>query len=76
LKLSLSVLEDKEKAISIISNAIAVYSIAAENGTIPEGQSMIDFILKSMPENIKSQATIQLIDQVFEYVSKSHLELS
>ncbi len=69
-------LNNKENAIAMITNALVVYSISTENGKTPESQSMIDFILKSMPEDIKSEATIQLIDEVFEYVSQSHLQLS
>jgi len=70
------VLDNHEKAIAMITNALVVYSISTENGKTPESQSMIDFILKSMPTDIKPEATIQLIDEVFEYVSQSHLQLS
>jgi len=70
------VLNNQEKAIAMITNALVVYSISTENGKSSESQSMIDFILKSMPADIKSEATIQLIDEVFEYVSQSHLQLS
>jgi len=70
------VLNNQEKAIAMITNALVVYSISIENGKTPESQSMIDFILKSMPADIKPEATIQLIDEVFEYVSQSHLQLS
>ncbi|MEX0656327.1 MAG: hypothetical protein WD154_02130 [Nitrosopumilaceae archaeon] len=69
-------LEKKEKAIAIIANAIAVYSIHNEQGKIPQNQSMIDFILKSVPEDLKSTISIQLIDEVFEYVSGAHLQPS
>ncbi len=70
------VLDNQEKAIAMITNALVVYSIRTENGKTPESESMIDFILKSMPADIKPEATIQLIDEVFEYVSQSHLQLS
>lgn len=69
-------LEKREKAIVAISNAIAVYSIHTEQGKIPQNQSMIDFILKSVPEDLKSVISIQLIDEVFEYVSGTHLQPS
>jgi len=62
-------LEKREKAIAAISNAIAVYSIHNEQGKIPQNQSMIDFILKST-------ISIQLIDEVFEYISGAHLQPS
>ena len=69
-------LSKKDKAIAIISSAIAVYSIAAEKDTLPKNQSMIDFIMKVVPEDVKSEISIDLIDSVFEYVSNRHLELS
>ena len=69
-------LEKREKAIVAIANAIAVYSIHNEQGTITQNQSMIDFILKSVPEDLKSTISIQLIDEVFEYVSGNHLQPS
>jgi len=69
-------LEKREKAIVAIANAIAVHSIHNEQGTIPQNQSMIDFILKSVPEDLKSVISIQLIDEIFEYVSGNHLQPS
>jgi hypothetical protein len=69
-------LSNRDKAVVIISNAIAVYAISAEKGSIPKNQSMIDFIMKVVPEEVKSEISIGLIDNVFEYVSNQHLELS
>ncbi len=69
-------LSNRDKAVVIISNAIAVYAISAEKGSIPKNQSMIDFIMKVVPEEVKSEISIDLIDNVFEYVSNQHLELS
>ena len=69
-------LTNKEKAITLVANAIAVYSIAAENKSLPENQSLIDFILKAIPPDLKSDISMNLIDDIFEYVSKTHLELS
>ena len=69
-------LSNREKIIAIIANVIAVYSIASEKGTLPKNQSMIDFILQSVPKDMKSEISMDLIDEVFEYVSNSHLELS
>jgi hypothetical protein len=37
---------------------------------LSENQSLIDFILKSIPEEIKSEISMDLIDEVFDYVSK------
>lgn len=65
-------LSPREKAISLISNGIAVYSLYQENNSLPENISLIDFILKAVPENMKSEITIELIDEVFVYVSGAH----
>ncbi|MDX1533241.1 MAG: hypothetical protein R3230_03440 [Nitrosopumilaceae archaeon] len=66
------VLSPREKAISLIANGIAVYSLYQENNSLPENISLIDFILKAVPENMKSEITIELIDEVFVYVSSAH----
>lgn len=65
-------LSNKEKAIIAISNAISVYSLYQERGELPENQTMIDFILKSTPPEIRKDVTIDLIDEVFDYVSSAH----
>ena len=69
-------LTSKEKVVVLIANAIAAYSIYSEKGSKLESNSMIDFILKAVPEELKSEISMDLIDEVFEYVSKAHLELS
>ena len=66
------VLSPREKTISLISNGIAVYSLYQENNSLPENVSLIDFILKAVPEDMKSEITIELIDEVFVYVSGAH----
>jgi hypothetical protein len=68
------VLSKKEKAIAMISNAIAAYSIYAEKESLTEGQSLIDFILKGIPDDMKEEVSIELIDEVFGYISKSRLD--
>ena len=35
---------------------------------------MIDFILKTVPEDVKSDVTIDLIDSVFSYISATHFD--
>lgn len=65
-------LTDKEKAIALISNGIAVYSLYQENGTLPKNTTIYDFILKTIPDDLKSELTAELIDEVFEYVSYTH----
>ena len=69
-------LSNREKAICLVANAIANFSIYNEKKQIPDNQSMIDFILKAMPEDLKSEVTIEMIDEVFVQVSNAHLKLS
>ena len=68
------VLTDKEKAICLISNAIASYSLFTEKGSLPENVSLIDFILKSTPSELKPMISMELIDEVFVYVTKARLD--
>jgi hypothetical protein len=65
-------LTNKEKIVAIISNGIAVFSLLQERGDIPENTTMYDFVLKVIPEDIKSELSIELIDEVFQYVSTTH----
>ena len=65
-------LTNKEKIIALISNGIAVYSLYREQGNLPKNTSMYDFVLKIMPEDIKSELSVELIDDVFQYVSSTH----
>jgi len=74
LKIMDVVFSEKEKAICLISNAIAVYSLYTEKGTLPNNISLIDFVVKSTPNEIKSEISIELIDEVFEYISKSRMD--
>ena len=65
-------LTDKEKMIAIISNGIAVFSLLQERDELPENTTMYDFVLKVIPENIKSELSVELIDEVFQYVTSAH----
>ena len=65
-------LTDKEKMVAIISNGIAVYSLLQERDNLPKNTTMYDFVLKVIPENIKSELSIELIDEVFQYVTSAH----
>ena len=69
-------LTNREKIIISISNAIISYSQKLQEGTLPQNQSVIDFILKTIPENSKSELSMDLIDDVFSFISNSHMELS
>ena len=66
------ILTNKEKTVALISNGIAVYSLYQEQGKLPENTTMFDFILKVIPDEIKSELSPELIDEVFEYVSSAH----
>ena len=52
-------LNKKEIAIAHIASAITVYSIRQNTDTLPKNVSMIDFILKTVPDNIKPDINIQ-----------------
>jgi len=65
-------LSDKEKTIVLISNAISVYSLYQAKGDLPKNASMVDFILKTIPDEMKGKISIELIDEIFEFVSNSH----
>ncbi len=65
-------LNDKEKMVAIISNGIAVFSLLQERDSLPKNTTMYDFILKVVPEDIKTELNVELIDEVFQYVSSAH----
>ena len=65
-------LTDKEKMVAIISNGIAVFSLLQERDELPKNTTMNGFVLKVIPENIKSELSIDLVDEVFQYVTSAH----
>ena len=65
-------LTNREKMIAIISNGIAVFSLLEERGELPKNTTMYDFVLKIVPKDIKSELSIELIDEIFHYVTSSH----
>ena len=66
------VLSNKEKLVAVIANGIAVFSLLQEREELPKNTTMYDFILKTVPENIKPHLSAELIDEVFVYVSSAH----
>jgi hypothetical protein len=71
------VLTDREKALVAISNAISVYSVYAKNlDILPKNMTLIDFVLKSTPQELKKEVTIGVIDEVFDFVTKTQHQLS
>lgn len=69
-------LTNREKTGILISQAIMLYSTRLQDGKIPEHQSVIDFVLKNMPKEYKSELSMDLIDDIFSFVSSSNMELS
>jgi len=65
-------LSDKEKIVAIISNGIAVFSLLQEREELPKNTTMYDFVLKIIPEDVKSELNVELIDEVFQYVTTAH----
>jgi len=65
-------LTNKEKMVAVISNGIAVFSLLQERDDLPKNTTMYDFVLKVVPEDIKSELSIELIDEIFQYVSSAH----
>ena len=64
----------KEKAIAHIASAITVFSMRQNTNQLPKNISMVDFILKTVPEDIKQDVTIELVDSVFSYISATHFD--
>ena len=64
-------MNQREKAIAYISGAIATYSLRKERGELTDSASMYDFLSKIIPDELSFEAKIELIDEVFEYVSNS-----
>ncbi|CAE6499135.1 MAG: hypothetical protein QXE84_09520 [Candidatus Nitrosotenuis sp.] len=70
-------LTDRERLLIVISNAISVYSVYTKDPqTMPKNLTLIDFVLKCTPDELKKNITMDMIDEVFEYVSKTQTQLS
>ena len=70
-ELDLEDMNTREKAIAYISGAIATYSLRKERGELEDISSMYDFLSKTIPDELDSEAKIELIDEIFQYVSNS-----
>ena len=64
----------KEKTIAHIANAITVFSMQQNTNQLLKNISMVDFILKTVPEDIKQDVTMELIDSVFLYISATRFD--
>lgn len=69
-------LSDEEKMAVLISKAMTLYSIYMEEGKVTEHQSIVDFILKSVPEQLKPKLSMKKIDDIFAFLSSNAMELS
>ena len=70
------VLTGREKTAIIVSHLISLYSEKFEEGNMPQGNSVIDFIMKNLPPEFKSDLSIEIIDDVFNFISSRPMELS
>jgi len=63
-------LTNRENLIVLITNAITLYSKKMEEVNTTQNQSIVDFVLKSIPDDLKSEISMELIDDVFSQISK------
>jgi hypothetical protein len=64
----------KEKTIAHIASAITAFSMQQNTNQLSKNISMVDFILKTVPEDIKQDVTIELVDSVFSYISATRFD--
>lgn len=57
---------------AIVANGIAAYSLYSTNGSLPPGTSLVDFVMRAVPDDARGDVTADLIDDVFAYVSGAH----
>jgi len=69
-------LTNREKTVIIVSHLVSLYSEELEKGMILDGQSVIDFIMKNIPQEYKSDLSIEIIDDVFNFIASKPMELS
>ena len=67
-------LNKKEIVIAYIASGITVFSMRQSSDTLPKNTSMIDFILKTVPDDVKQDVTMDLIDDVFSYISATRFD--
>ena len=65
-------LSDKEKLVMMISNGVSVFSLLQEEELL-KNATMYDFVLKKLfPKDLKEGLSVELIDEVFQYVTSAH----
>ena len=65
-------MNNREKLIAIIANGISVFSLLQERDEIPKNTTMYDFVLKVIPVELKSELSVELIDEIFVFVTSTH----
>ena len=65
-------MNNREKLIAIIANGISVFSLLQERDEIPKNTTMYDFVLKVIPGELKSELSVELIDEIFVFVTSTH----
>ena len=61
---------DREKLIMAITNAVTVYStLMKDDNTIPQNKSIIQFILDNLPGELKNSVSMEIIEEVLDYVT-------
>ena len=63
-------LSTREGAVALVSAGIATYSILQAQGK-ETGASMIDYVLRSIPEEKRGEISMEMIDEVFAHVTES-----
>ena len=53
----------REQAIAYISGAIATYSLRKERGELEDQASMYDFLAKTIPNDLESEAKIMISNE-------------
>jgi hypothetical protein len=69
-------LTSREQTLIIVSHLVSLYSEKMEEGKISQGQSVIDFIIKNIPQEYKSEISMDVIDDVFNFIASRPMELS
>lgn len=53
-----------------ITNAVTVYSTyMKDENTIPQNKSIFQFILDNLPEELKNNVSIEIVEEVLNYVT-------
>ena len=53
-----------------ITNSVTVYSTyMKDENTIPQNKSVYQFILDTLPEELKKNVSIEIVDEVLNYVT-------